>query len=1011
MKFRQKTLEIRNFRAYKGNYKFDLDADLIVLFGPNGFGKTSFFDAIDFVYTGGVGRFDERFRGKPHRLMNALRHLDSTNDDCFVRATILTDGREISIERFVKNRPHAYINSETKDRTETLLLLAGLSQEPPDLRIDNLVRLFRATHLFGQEYQSLTAGFRDSSKLPGDTVSRMLAFQDYVEAINKTNEVSEELKRKIKDTEEKISFFKASLQSKKDELNQLNQSAKIVHKPEFVLAMGREIAHKISQATNISISFSEEFNKEMVSNWRALVAAQIGSISQDLEVIEKLESKFPELENQKGRFKENLSELKHKKELIDQIEREYSKQIGNLKEFSEKVSKMLLEERNFSLKRDNFNWFLQAKAEYDELRKNILNEETNYRKIQAELLDLLPKIERLKSENKIAEETTERTSIKIQILETTLNELRDFEKTIDDWHNEENRQKELKTYLQRTEQDLFDIKRELEVKKNELDVAIITRNTSGKHLDNLQHSQSELLTLLDNIEKYISSNVCPVCGSLHESREQLIEKLKIQRGIQPKEIQLAIKRFEDAKAKSDELKKNVDDIESKLKKLEQKCGVIQKDISESQGKIKSYQGMAIKLDIPITSKDLMGIIHSKKGNISEQIDVKQQELSEQRSKMSRLQAEFSGLEKVQRNLERDLQTIESKRKQLHSMVDKLSKDASSRQVSLEFEKEMIQRELNQVSNIIEDLHKEIKLHQIKDQSLQKETGILSEKKIVLEREIQKLEKEIMDSKRYCEELKSLLKKLNLNFDIDPDRIRGLKEDFMGKLSYLDSLRNEIINFEIVLDAAQISGALARIQQDIDKTGDQLKDLEKQKDWLSAWLSHFNVICTNLELLRNHALTEYTTKYGPLASNIQKRLRSVYGFGDLGLYPENGGIVVRVERKGQKNVFPTDFFSESQIQIIMLSLFLSAALTQTWSSFAPILLDDPVEHFDDLNAYSFLDLIRGLIAESPKEHQFILSTCDERLFLLMRQKFSKMDGEVIFYNFKSIGENGPEIEKL
>jgi len=53
-KVRLKELEICNFRAYRENYKFDLNADLVVLFGPNGFGKTSFFDAIDFVCTGGV---------------------------------------------------------------------------------------------------------------------------------------------------------------------------------------------------------------------------------------------------------------------------------------------------------------------------------------------------------------------------------------------------------------------------------------------------------------------------------------------------------------------------------------------------------------------------------------------------------------------------------------------------------------------------------------------------------------------------------------------------------------------------------------------------------------------------------------------------------------------------------------------------------------------------------------------------------------------------------------------
>jgi exonuclease SbcC len=93
------------------------------------------------------------------------------------------------------------------------------------------------------------------------------------------------------------------------------------------------------------------------------------------------------------------------------------------------------------------------------------------------------------------------------------------------------------------------------------------------------------------------------------------------------------------------------------------------------------------------------------------------------------------------------------------------------------------------------------------------------------------------------------------------------------------------------------------------------------------------------------------------------------------------------------------------------MFLSAVLTQTWSAFAPILLDDPVTHFDDLNAYSFLDVIRGLIDEPGEGPQFIISTCEERLYRLMRQKFAQLNGKALFYEFSSIGDNGPKVERV
>lgn len=1008
---RLKELEISNFRAYRESFEFDLDADLIVLFGPNGFGKTSFFDAIDFVSTGGVTRFDERFRWKTDRLLKTLKHLDSSIGDSFIKVKALTDGREVTIERYMKDRTNARVDGITSNRTKTLMLLTGLSEKLPDIRIKNLVRLFRATHLFGQEYQSLTSGFKDYSRLPEDTVSRMLALQDYVEGINKARKVYEELNRQIRRKGSDLNSLKESLRSKEVEIEQLNMLAKIVEKPEAVLAMGKEIGQKIIQVIGVPIEIPKEFNKEVIREWRTRIAVQKSSITQNLELIEKLEAKFPELVNHRKKLQEKSLKLIQKKELLSKLNKDYSNKKKELEASNAKLKRMFSEERNLSLKRENLNWLLQAKIEYQQFKEQVAKENKNYRDIQAKLLELSPKIEKLQFENKASEETIGKITSEIKILENRLKELSDFEKSVGNWIKAANRHKELRVYLQRIGQEVDNVKKELRSKKDELNTAIIDRDKLRKDIDDLQQNQSELRTLLDNIERHLLSNICPVCGTKHRSREELIEKLRFQRGIQPKEIQEALKSLKDVKAKTNELEKHVSGLQLKLKQLEQKVGEAQKELLDIEGKTKTYEEKAISLGIPITPENLMNVIDSKKKKVLEPMNIKQQESFEQKSKKKKLQEELTTLINRQGSLEQNLRTIKSRQSQFRSMIDQISSDASTRQLSLELEKEMIQRELTTTNNIIEDLRKQIEIQQTENQNLQKEVGSLLEKKNILEREIQELDKEIFNSKKYIEEVESLINRLKLNLDIDTEQILVLKKDSIGKLSSLDSLQNKIINFEIALDAVETSAALAKIQQDIKNINKQLQDLRKERERLSNWLSYFDVICKELELLQNRALKEYTEKYGPLTSTIQKRLRSVYGFGDIRIHPEKRGIAVRVERKGEKNISPSDYFSESQIQIVMLSLFLSATLTQTWSSFAPILLDDPVEHFDDLNVYSLLDLIRGLITEPGKKRQFIISTCENRLFQLMRKKFSRMDGRVIFYVFESIGEKGPKIKRL
>ena len=108
--------------------------------------------------------------------------------------------------------------------------------------------------------------------------------------------------------------------------------------------------------------------------------------------------------------------------------------------------------------------------------------------------------------------------------------------------------------------------------------------------------------------------------------------------------------------------------------------------------------------------------------------------------------------------------------------------------------------------------------------------------------------------------------------------------------------------------------------------------------------------------------------------------------------------------------PTDYFSQSQQQTLLLGLFLTAAVSQTWSTMAPIFLDDPVTHFDDLNTYAFLDLIDGLLNDREAGgRQFVISTCDGKLVQLAQRKFAYRKDRARFHTFKGITDEVPIVE--
>ena len=197
-----------------------------------------------------------------------------------------------------------------------------------------------------------------------------------------------------------------------------------------------------------------------------------------------------------------------------------------------------------------------------------------------------------------------------------------------------------------------------------------------------------------------------------------------------------------------------------------------------------------------------------------------------------------------------------------------------------------------------------------------------------------------------------------------------------------------------------------------------KGIVKTKSGISTinkWIKFYKNIKEQVEKVQNLSISNYAESFGPAASKIQNKLRRIHGFGKLKLIPKGKGIFLKIENQflstfEEEMLSPNEYLSASQMQLIALSIFLSAAISQTWSNFATILLDDPVQHFDDLNCHNFADLIRNLISDDDEcPYQFIISTCDEMFFKTLQSKLPP--NKVKVYRFQEIDENGPVVHPI
>jgi DNA repair protein SbcC/Rad50 len=164
-----------------------------------------------------------------------------------------------------------------------------------------------------------------------------------------------------------------------------------------------------------------------------------------------------------------------------------------------------------------------------------------------------------------------------------------------------------------------------------------------------------------------------------------------------------------------------------------------------------------------------------------------------------------------------------------------------------------------------------------------------------------------------------------------------------------------------------------------------------------------------------AVTSRIAAHKPELNNLFKAMiPTPYLFDEITMTQIESDLRLGLRYRGQEEDVgePFYFLSNAQANVLALALFLSFARAQRWARLETILLDDPVQHLDDLDAVAFLDTLRSVAfgGFGPRK-QVIVSTCDQNLYLLMIRKFGML--ETMGLNFTGIslldrGEAGPEV---
>lgn len=994
-----KSISIQNFRAYRGIKEFTLGSAVTVLYGPNGFGKTSFFDAVDFAATGGVRRLNKASAG----LAEAAKHLDSGEEPTVVSLTLERDGTPYVITRTLTDPNNALVDGKSANRKDVLSLLTGSTSSPTD-RIDNMVALFRATHLFSQDSQELTQDVAEKCELPADIVSRMLAFEDYVGGLKKANEVLKLARQRITLAKKRASDAQQIAEMEAKELARLERLATAEASPEQLDARFKELEQAITSAgfrmSDIDVRDTRSLRAMLDAAAVEIGERKVAAIDA-LSRVSRLKDVKKQLEQLRARLDERVLEAKNAEEAANTT-------AEKLRALTSSLAEKKVVEQSAQNTRDWLRWAVSVHPEHARLSAEI----------QA-LTDSMATLTAMRDQQAknlaTALSGQQAASVVVQRLQDALTaacqsrlQVHSLYIQYSEWQPSAPR----RTALIAQEGELIRLSESKHRQVSEIQQAVLAQELLvariERELNSAKSNDSSLKKLIADMRTHIDGATCTLCGHDHGSKEALLAAIdtRMEHG------DLVVRLSESLSTEKAKLQSQIalcQETADQLAQEGQRLRLAQVERAEMDRQWSAIEASLVELGF------------SAAGDVSEPLAQRKEQLlaSEQAAAQAVTGAKniLTAADKALKDAEASLQNLERERNAAGSALDVAKRQlndlltkARSGAMNLELGQVALNNAYQEADTRVAQASTAVQESSIALESW-KPVNATAKVNLVTAQTNQQQATAAWNTCLSVEQQEiAALNASGFGGAVTEDELREHIQAAITREGNATGLRNQVSEIEVAVDTAATSAAFENLRSRIAASQKLVQEAGAVVAQHEPWVKYFEDVVKLLENQQGAATEHFINEYGPRTAVIQQRLRPVYGFGDIEVSSNGTGIGIRVQRKGME-LRPTDYFSQSQVQTLVLGLFLTACSSQTWSGFSSIMMDDPVTHFDDLNTYALLDLVSGLQSSPEGARQFVISTCDEKLLQLARQKFRHLGTAARFYRFSAIGANGPMVSEI
>lgn len=1036
-----KKVEIQAFRAYneksKGTFDFtikddndvEIAANFISIYAPNGFGKSSFYDAVEWALTSRVDRYEDTIFESAARetkvkkiALHVIRNHDAQENlatsvgvytttgefynelgvtrtnaiDLNVKKKKLEDGIEKYREIFLsQDAIDHFIRGVTPEiRYKDFMTFYGGKTEV--LRND-LQLLYADTNTLLEELSVKESKLNEeiSAPLNGAVVD---SFYETVAQVRKFNVELKSIPESI--VEMDVDELSEELARNKIKVNSSFEG--LEHEIEIINSLSDKSEEYLSRCAEIesAIAYQSNVNKSLA----------------DLRMLATLNNEFANCSEQKN---EMLSTISRHGKLAESIssfrslffERDIAKKAilnleSALKGFdaeanAHQVQRGMLSETILQLRKNMQTWQVLSDGAV-----NVYNRVANLR---GEL-----KLIRESEPEKIAQLNSVQNDI--QACDSGILKLKNLNLNSDLITPED------LAFIE-VNPEILSSFREISTAISEVRSRITHLNMVSKSLESQSNLFEKLISLGREVLANHPSDNCPLCQHQFSSLVELNSAIEDNSNLR--------KVFQEVIAELDERNRKLEELnfqkEANIKYLAQK----------KEAKLQALESISSQRNLEVTRlKELMSRDSSRIASINSEI-INQQavvlNLSEGDLRL-RISVELSGFEEKIRNAQSKfdevvlkLEFLENKKQQ--SVTETHSIHAKIAAVEANLIYRDVAKYLEEHNQPIEDyatlFPKLTAQHAASLAKIEEQINSLSEKMLDVNERLQesglptsyeslsgeliRIENVISETR---EKIAAFTRQCSLTIGEAPEDSLELTEALGDALDSAESKRHET---KVLIEGLELLNSLAEllspfIRKELARS--EVASLLLEKEALNSLKVRLDAEINNVNKVLVEQLNSvfYTDLINTIYRKIDphpsfKEVKFVFGF-SVKDKPCLNVLVSECDSDGAKEriISPLLYFSAAQLNILSLSIFLARALHARDKDGNPldvILIDDPIHSMDSINILSTIDLFRGISVNLDK--QIIISTHDENFYELLKRKLPREYCPSKFLKLKNFGE--------